>query len=115
MPRDAAGGVVMQNVTKSARMPAIMRTSAAIGLALLAAACSTPQEKSARAQSEMAELMNIYGPACSQLGYSANTDPWRECVLHLGTREELQRVGNGAGAYGAWGPRYRGGYWGPYW
>lgn len=106
----------MQDTVNRARMPVIARMSAAIGLAVLAAACSTPQEKSARAQAEMAQLMTIYGPACSQLGYAANTDPWRECVLHLGTREELQRMGNGAGMYGGWGPRYRGGgYWGPYW
>lgn len=104
----------MQNTVYSARGPAILRLSAAIGLAVLVSACSTPQEKSARAQADMAELMNIYGPACSQLGYAANTDPWRECVLHLGTREELQRMGNGNGPYGSW--RYRGGgYWGPYW
>jgi len=99
---------------KGATMPAILRLSAAIGLAVLATACSTPQEKSARAQAEMTQLMAIYGPACSQLGYSANTDPWRECVLHLGTREELQRMGTANGPYGSW--RYRGGgYWGPYW
>jgi len=103
----------MQATTKDARRPSFLRISAAIGLAVLATACSTPQEKSARAQAEMAQPMRIYGPAC-QLGYSANTDPWRECVLHLGTREELQRMGTANGPYGSW--RYRGGgYWGPYW
>jgi len=104
----------MQANVNRARRPSLLRLSAALGLAVLATACSTPQEKSARAQSEMAQLMSIYGPACSQLGYTANTDPWRECVLHLGTREELQRMGTANGPYGSW--RYRGGgYWGPYW
>ena len=106
----------MQTIAQpGSRTRAIARMSAAIGLAVLATACSTPQEKAARAQADMQQLMAVYGPACSQLGYAPNTDPWRECVLHLGTREEIQRVGTGAGVYGGWG-RYRGGgYWGPYW
>jgi len=38
-------------------------------------------------------------------------------VLHLSTREQLQRVGNAGSYYGGWGPGgWRGGgYWGPYW
>jgi len=88
-----------------------------LGLAFLAAACSTPQEKAARMQAEMTQLMTVYGPACTQLGYTANSDPWRQCVLHLSTREELQRMGSNSGVYGGWGPGHwrGGGYWGPYW
>lgn len=92
------------------------RTIIPLGLALLAA-CTTPQERAARMQAEMAQLISIYGPACTQLGYLANSDPWRQCVLHLSTREELQRLGSSSGLYGGWGPGYwrGGGYWGPYW
>lgn len=88
-----------------------------LALALLATACTTPQERAARMQGEMTQLIAIYGPACTQLGYAANSDPWRQCVLHLSTREELQRMGNASSYYGGWGPGgWRGGgYWGPYW
>jgi len=88
-----------------------------LGLAVMAVACATPQEKAARMQAQMTQLIAVYGPACSQLGYTANSDPWRQCVLHLSTREELQRIGSNNGVYGGWGPGYwrGGGYWGPYW
>jgi len=93
------------------------RSLAMAGPALLAAACSTPAERAARMQAEMTQLIAIYGPACTQLGYAANSDPWRQCVLHLSMREELQRMGNNSGVYGGWGPGrwHGGGYWGPYW
>lgn len=80
------------------------------GLALLSG-CANPQQRAARMQAEMARLIEIYGPACVQLGYAAQTDPWRQCVLHLSTREELQRMG--PSHYG--GHPYWRGYWGPYW
>lgn len=86
------------------------------GVALLLSACATPQDRAARMQADMARLITVFGPACVQLGYPANTDPWRQCVLQLSTREELQRLGSAAPHYGRWGPPYwRGGYWGPYW
>lgn len=86
-------------------------------LLILAAGCSTPADRAARMQAEMSQLIVIYGPACTQLGYAANSDPWRQCVLQLSTREELQRMGAGAGAYGSWGSGHwrGGGYWGPRW
>lgn len=80
------------------------------GLALLAG-CATPQERAARMQAEMARLIEIYGPACVQLGYTVQTDPWRQCVLQLSTREEIERMG--PPYYG--GRPYWRGYWGPYW
>jgi len=86
-------------------------------VALLATACTTPQERAARMQAEMSQLITIYGPACAQLGYAANSDQWRQCVIQLSTREELQRMGNASSYYGGWGPGgwRAGGYWGPYW
>ena len=84
-------------------------------LPLLLAACSTPQQRAERLQAEMAELMAIYGPACTRLGYAPNSDPWRECVLQLSTRDEVRRYG--PSYYGGYGPRgcRGGGFWGPYW
>lgn len=91
-----------------------MRTLALLPLALLAA-CTTPQERAARAQSEMEQMMMVYGPACSRLGYPVNSDQWRSCILNLATREDLQRY-NSPTYYGGWGPgHWRGGFWGPYW
>ena len=94
----------------------LMLPAAVLASALLGTACTTPQQRAERAQAEMTQLIAIFGPACTQLGYAANSDPWRECVLHLSTRDELHRLGNNSGAYGAWGPGYwrGGGYWGPY-
>lgn len=88
-----------------------------LALTLGLAACTTPQERAQRMQAEMAELMVVYGPACTRLGFGEGSDPWRQCVLQLSTREELRQVGSGPGYYGHFGRRHwgAGGYWGPYW
>jgi hypothetical protein len=95
----------------------MMRTLMLLPVALLLTACSTPQEHAARLQAEMEHDMMVYGPACSKLGYQVNSDQWRNCVLQLGTREEMQRYysyPSYAGYYG--GPGYwHGGFWGPRW
>lgn len=92
-----------------------MAKYAVVAMALGLAGCSTPMQRAERMQAEMAEAMAIYGPACTRLGYAMDTDQWRDCVLQLSTREEMER--SGPSYYGAWGPRpWRfGGYWGPYW
>ena len=87
-------------------------------LALATAACSTPQERAAQKQAEMANMMAVYGPACVRLGYAADSDPWRSCILSLSTKDDLLRYGTSPGYYSGWGPGYwhgGGGYWGPYW
>jgi hypothetical protein len=82
---------------------------------LALAACATPQERAAQAQADVERMMAIYGPACVRLGYTAQTDAWRSCVLSLGAKYDLQRYGPPAGYYG-WGPGYwRGSWWDPYW
>lgn len=58
--------------------------------ALLLAGCTTPEQKAARMQAEMDRLMRSYGPACEKLGYSSNTDAWRNCVLQLSVRDDAQ-------------------------
>ena len=89
--------------------PAAAVASKLLCLALATTACSTPQERAAQKQAEMASLMQIYGPACSRLGYAVDSDPWRSCILSLSTKDDLQRYGPGPG----WGPGYwGGGYWG---
>ncbi|PWF54619.1 hypothetical protein C7C56_006075 [Massilia glaciei] len=86
-----------------------------LGAALLAG-CATPAERAAQMQEEMKTAMFVYGPACSKLGYNTNSDPWRDCVLSLSTKEDMERYGY---------PHYYAGYgrshwgfgagWGPYW
>ena len=63
-------------------------------IALLLAGCTTPEQKAANMQAEMNEMMVVYGPACSRLGYAANSDQWRDCVLQLSAKEEAQRGGH---------------------
>jgi hypothetical protein len=84
---------------------------------LLMAGCSTPQERAARRQAEVEQMMVEYGPACTRLGYTANTDAWRACVLQLNARGDLQRYQSSPGYYGGWGPGYwnGGGWWRPIW
>lgn len=84
--------------------------------ALALGGCATPQERAARLQADMERDMVVYGPACLRLGYAANSDPWRACVLQLGTKEELRYNYPPAFYGGYYGPgRWHGGGWGPYW
>jgi hypothetical protein len=85
-------------------------------LALAATACSTPQDLAAQKQAEVANMMAVYGPACTRLGYALNSDQWRNCIVTLSTKDDLQRYGPSPGYYPGWGPNWHGGdYWGRYW
>jgi hypothetical protein len=94
-----------------------MRHIIAMGAAALTlAACTTPEQKAAEMQAEMSRMMYVYGPACAKLGYAANSDPWRSCVLQLSEKEEADRYGyppyyagygrSHWGMAGAWGRRW---------
>ena len=88
----------------------------AVGAAALLSGCATPQEKAARMQAEMEQMMQVYGPACTKLGYSNNSDQWRNCVLQLSAKEDAERYARPS-YYAGFGRRHwgMGGYWGPYW
>ena len=45
-----------------------------LGVAALLVGCATPQEKAE-------QMIERYGPMCEKLGYTKNTDPWRDCIL----------------------------------
>lgn len=62
-----------------------------VACALVLGACASIGEQSASMQREMDRMMLVYGPACQKLGFNAQTDPWRSCVLQLSTKEELSR------------------------
>ena len=93
-----------------------MRTTIVLAAAVLLSACATPQERAARKQAEMADMIIVYGPACERLGYAPQSDQWRSCIISLSTKDEVQRYGGYAGYGGPWHGRYwGGGYWGPGW
>ena len=55
------------------------------------AGCATQAQEAAYAQHEMERTIAVYGPACEKLGYSANTDPWRNCVMQLSYKNDMRR------------------------
>ena len=68
--------------------------------------CATPQEKAMQQQAEMDRMMVEYGPACTQLGFAANSDPWRNCIVQLATKNGYGRGGVSTsvfGSFGSWG------------
>jgi len=100
----------LQRLQRLRALPAVFVT---VALEASLAACTTPQERAARAQAEAAQMMTIYGPACARLGYAVQSDAWRNCVIALSTKDDLQHYGPPAGYYG---PGYwRDGWWSPYW
>jgi hypothetical protein len=68
-----------------------MRSYIVIGVAMILAACATPEQRSAQMQHEVDMMIAEYGPACEKLGYRAETDGWRDCILRLNTRETIVR------------------------
>jgi len=70
--------------------------------------CATPQEQAMKKQAEMDRMMAEYGPSCEQLGFAANTDPWRNCVVQLATRNGTNRSGISTSIFGAFGSGGRG-------
>ncbi len=45
------------------------------------AGCMTQAERAAAAQAEVDDMIAVYGPACEKLGFTKDTDKWRECIL----------------------------------
>lgn len=40
---------------------------------------------------EMDRMIAVYGPACERLGFSKNTDVWRNCVLNLSNKDDFEQ------------------------
>ena len=90
--------------------------SIAIMLAGVLAGCTTTQERSARMQADMENMIVVYGPACAKLGFVTNSDAWRNCVLQLSVKDDMNRYGYSPHYYAGYGrPYWGGGMWGPYW
>ena len=69
-----------------------MRKLMLCSLTVLLVGCATTAERSARVQREVEEMIQIYGPACEKLGYAGGSDPWRDCVLRLDRKDNLERA-----------------------
>ncbi|GAB3465045.1 hypothetical protein GCM10027321_29620 [Massilia terrae] len=68
-----------------------MRTSMALTLALLLGGCATQADRAAEQQREVDEMIAVYGPACQKLGYQADTEQWRDCILKMDTKNAIER------------------------
>lgn len=72
-------------------MGAIMRLLISLVLGTLLAGCQTQAERVAEQEREVEDMIVVYGPACDRLGYQRNSDPWRDCLLRLSTKDSLDR------------------------
>ncbi len=59
-------------------------------LAILLLGCETSADRAARVKAEVEEMVRVYGPGCEKLGYTKDSDPWRECILHLKASDDLR-------------------------
>lgn len=66
----------------------LITTALLTGLA--GCATTTPAERAAQMQRQADEMVQIYGPACDKLGYTRDSNPWRDCVLNLATQENMK-------------------------
>ena len=68
-----------------------MRVLALFVLTVFVAGCVTQAERAAQVQRDVEDMIRVYGPGCEKLGYKTDSDPWRDCVLRLATRDRLER------------------------
>ncbi len=59
-------------------------------LVILLLGCETPADRAARVKAEVEEMVREYGPGCEKLGYTKDSDPWRECILKLRARDDIR-------------------------
>jgi len=64
---------------------------AALLFSLVLAGCATPtpEERAARVQKDVEYMIAVYGPACAKLGFAPESDPWRDCILRLNSRDAM--------------------------
>jgi hypothetical protein len=55
---------------------------------LLVGCAATPAERAANVKKEVEEMIEVYGPGCEKLGFTKDSDPWRQCILRLQKRDE---------------------------
>jgi len=55
------------------------------------AGCATTEQRAAAVSRDVDDMMQVYGPGCERLGYTGNSDGWRECVLRLATKDQIEQ------------------------
>ena len=89
-----------------------MRTAMlALALAACLTGCTTPQQRAQKEQAEMDLKVVEHGPACTQVGFTPDTDPWRQCVLQQAANADAKKGWLSTSIFGSWGnwlPRGRG-------
>ena len=82
-----------------------MRRMFGIALAALLAGCATPADRAAQMEREVDEMIVVYGPACERLGFTRDSDAWRDCILRLSAKEAYERYQRAPGAATCFGHR----------
>ncbi len=77
--------------------------------ALCLLGCTTPQDRALAQQAQVERMMAEYGPACAQVGFTPDTDPWRECILRSVGQDGRARGGVSTSIFGGVGSGGRGG------
>ena len=85
----------------------MMRTAkVAMLVAFSLLGCATPAQRAMEKANEAEQMLQVYGPACERIGYAANTDPWRNCVVQMNQTDALRYLYGYSYPYSRLGP-----YW----
>jgi hypothetical protein len=68
------------------------------------AGCATTEQRAAAVSRDVDDMMQVYGPGCERLGYTTSSDGWRECVLRLATKDQIEQ--RDLMLQSCYGPRY---------
>jgi hypothetical protein len=68
-----------------------MRWIAVLTILCFTAGCMTQQERAAAVSRDVEDMMRVYGPGCEKLGYKTDSDQWRDCVLRLATKDQIEQ------------------------
>lgn len=52
--------------------------------------CASQAERAAAVTRDVDDMVRVYGPGCERLGYKSDTDAWRDCVLRVATRDDIE-------------------------
>ncbi|MFL6709077.1 MAG: hypothetical protein ACJ8HI_12810 [Massilia sp.] len=74
----------------------------ALALAAGLMGCTTPQQRAQKEQAEMDLKVIEHGPACTQVGFTPNTDPWRQCVLQQAANAEANKPRVSTSIFAGW-------------
>ena len=66
----------------------MLRNALIVLVLAVQAGCMTQAERVAAQKAEVDEMIKIYGPACDKLGYTRDSDPWRDCILRMRAHDD---------------------------